>query len=69
MVSYAAISNDGLRVVDMWGHGPCPILSRLRNYSEGNGFDEGPFVARRRALLTVSLADDEVLELSELLVN
>ncbi len=34
-----------------------------------NGFDEGPFVARRRALLTVSPADDEVLELSELLVN
>jgi hypothetical protein len=53
----------------MWGHGPCPFLSRLRNYSEGNGFDEGPFVARRRALLTVSPADDEVLALSELLVN
>ena len=34
-----------------------------------DGFDKGPFVARRRALLTVSPADDEVLELSELLVN
>ena len=64
-------SVDG-RVVDMYGHGRASFVTVTkfkRTPLWDNGFDEGPFVACRRALLTVSLADDEVLELSELLVN
>jgi uncharacterized protein with von Willebrand factor type A (vWA) domain len=59
------------------GRVECPGRDRFitvtkvqRNAVWLNGFDERrSFVTRRGALLSVSPADDEVLELSELLVN